>query len=92
MPAGLNAACRNLLWGPLRKGETLLRRSSRGQPSISQSTVLERKIALPDLDTQKDIEICAAFDITADEELEMHINFPGIESLHKTLQKQYASA
>lgn len=39
--------------------------------------------------SQKDIEICAAFDITSREELEMHINFPGIESLHRTLKEQY---
>jgi hypothetical protein len=39
--------------------------------------------------SQKDIEICAAFDITSREELEMHTNFPGIESLHRTLKEQY---
>ena len=40
--------------------------------------------------SQKDIEICAAFDITGTEELEMHVNFPGIESLHQTLRATYA--
>jgi hypothetical protein len=25
MPAGFDGACKNLLWGPLREGETLLR-------------------------------------------------------------------
>lgn len=39
--------------------------------------------------SQKDIEICAAFDWLAHEELEMHTNFPGIESLHQTLRKTY---
>ena len=38
--------------------------------------------------SQKDIELCAAFDLS---EHEMHPNFPGIESLYQTLQKQYAS-
>jgi hypothetical protein len=37
--------------------------------------------------SQKDIEVCAAFDIHAHEELEMHTNFSGIESLHQTLQR-----
>ena len=37
----------------------------------------------------KDIEICAAFDIAATEELEMHVNFPGMELLHKTLRTTY---
>ena len=40
----------------------------------------------------KDIEICAAFDIAAHDEFEMHLELIGIESLHKTLQKLYASA
>jgi hypothetical protein len=35
--------------------------------------------------SQKDIEVCASFDIFAHEELEMHTNFPGIESLHETM-------
>src|ERR1700730_1116126 len=42
--------------------------------------------------SQKDIELCAAFDITKYEELEMHHNFPGIESLHQTLRTTYAAA
>ena len=42
--------------------------------------------------SQKDIEICAAFDILQHEELEMHTNFPGIESLHKTLRATYPEA
>ncbi len=40
--------------------------------------------------SQKDIEICAAFDWQALEELEMHTNAPGIESLHQTLCATYA--
>ena len=40
----------------------------------------------------KDIEICAAFDITAQDEFEMHLDLIGIESLHKTLQGLYANA
>lgn len=39
--------------------------------------------------SQKDIEICAAFDIYQHEELEMHTNYPGIEALHSTLQRRY---
>lgn len=39
--------------------------------------------------SQKDIELCAAFDFLAHEELEMHTNFPGIESLHNTLRATY---
>lgn len=39
--------------------------------------------------SQKDIELCAAVDITSREELEMHPNAPGIESLHQTLKDQY---
>lgn len=39
--------------------------------------------------SQKDIEICAAFDWQALEELEMHTNAPGIESLHQTLCRTY---
>lgn len=39
--------------------------------------------------SQKDIEICAAFDILGHEELEMHTNFPGIEALHQTLRDTY---
>lgn len=39
--------------------------------------------------SQKDIEICAAFDIA--DEFDIHHNFPGIESLHRSLQEQYAS-
>lgn len=39
--------------------------------------------------SQKDLEICAAFDITSREELEMHTNAPGIASLHQTLKKLY---
>jgi hypothetical protein len=42
--------------------------------------------------SQKDIELCAAFDITEHEELEMHLNFPGIESLHQTLRATYSDA
>lgn len=33
--------------------------------------------------SQKDIEICAAFDIA--DEFDTHTNFPGIESLHQSL-------
>jgi hypothetical protein len=39
--------------------------------------------------SQKDIEICAAFDWRAHEELEMHPNAPGIESLHQSLRATY---
>jgi hypothetical protein len=39
--------------------------------------------------SQKDIEICAAFDWRAHEHLEMHTNYPGIESLHQTLRAAY---
>lgn len=39
--------------------------------------------------SQKDIEICAAFDWQAHEELEMHPNAPGIESLHQSLRATY---
>ena len=39
--------------------------------------------------SQKDIEICAAFDWQAHDELEMHPNAPGIESLHQTLRATY---
>ena len=39
--------------------------------------------------SQKDIELCAALDWQQHEELEMHTNAPGIESLHQTLQQQY---
>lgn len=37
--------------------------------------------------SQKDIEICAAFDIA--DEFDTHTNFPGIESLHQTLRATY---
>ena len=37
--------------------------------------------------SQKDIEICAAFDIA--DEFDIHLNFPGIESLHQTLCVTY---
>jgi hypothetical protein len=37
--------------------------------------------------SQKDIEICAAFDLS---EFETHANFPGIESLHRTLRSTFA--
>jgi hypothetical protein len=37
--------------------------------------------------SQKDIEICASFDVLKHE---MHHNFPGIESLHQTLRTKYA--
>ena len=40
--------------------------------------------------SQKDIEICVAYDILQHEEIEMHTNFPGIESLHKSLRARYA--
>lgn len=39
--------------------------------------------------SQKDIEICAAFDWQAHEHLKMHTNSPCIESLHQTLKDQY---
>jgi len=42
--------------------------------------------------SQKDIEICAAFDWQAHEHLEMHPNFPGIESLHQTLRATYTES
>jgi TFIIF-interacting CTD phosphatase-like protein len=42
--------------------------------------------------SQKDIELCAAFDISEHEELEMHTNFPGIESLHQTLRATYCES
>jgi hypothetical protein len=37
--------------------------------------------------SQKDIQICAAFDIA--DEFDIHTNFPGIESLHQTLRATY---
>ncbi len=37
--------------------------------------------------SQKDIEICAAFDIA--DEFDIHTNFPGIQSLHQTLRATY---
>jgi len=37
--------------------------------------------------SQKDIEICAAFDIAA--KFDTHTNFPSIESLHQTLRTTY---
>jgi hypothetical protein len=40
--------------------------------------------------SQKDIEICAAFDWRTQEKLEMHTNAPGIDSLHQTLRATYA--
>lgn len=40
--------------------------------------------------SQKDIEICAAFDIA--DEFASHPNFPGIEVLHQTLRATYAAA
>lgn len=40
--------------------------------------------------SQKDIDICAAYEIIQHEDIEMHTNFSGIESLHRTLQ-QYRS-
>jgi hypothetical protein len=42
--------------------------------------------------SQKDIEICAVFDWQQFEELEMHPNFPGIESLHQTLRATYTES
>jgi hypothetical protein len=39
--------------------------------------------------SQRDIEICAAFDWRAQEKLEMHTNAPGIGSLHQTLRATY---
>ena len=39
--------------------------------------------------SQKDIELCAAFGWQQHEELKMHTNFLGIESLHQTLKDQY---
>ena len=39
--------------------------------------------------SQKAIEICAAFDLTSREDPKMHVNFPGIESLHQTLRSTY---
>ncbi len=39
--------------------------------------------------SRKDIEICAAFDIS---EHKMHHNILGIESLHQSLQHQYANS
>ena len=40
--------------------------------------------------SQKDIEICAAFDWRTQEKLEKHTNAPGIDSLHQTLRATYA--
>jgi len=40
--------------------------------------------------SQKDIEICAAFDWRAHEELETHPTAPRIESLHQTVGEKYA--
>jgi hypothetical protein len=37
--------------------------------------------------SQKDIEICAAFDIA--DEFDTHTNFPDIQSLHQTLRATY---
>lgn len=37
--------------------------------------------------SQKDIEICAAFDIA--DEFDTHPNFPGVETLHQTLRGTY---
>ena len=37
--------------------------------------------------SQRDIEICAAFDIA--DKFEPHTNFPGIETLHQTLRATY---
>jgi hypothetical protein len=42
--------------------------------------------------SQKDIEICAGFDWTAYEDQEMHTNYPGIESLHRTLRATYTES
>ncbi len=39
--------------------------------------------------SQKDIEICAAFNIA--DEFDIHTSFPGIESLHQTLQERYVN-
>lgn len=39
--------------------------------------------------SQKDIEICAAVDFRDYENLKMHTNYPGIESLHRTLINNY---
>jgi hypothetical protein len=39
--------------------------------------------------SQKDIEICAAFDWRTQEKLKMHTNAPGIDSLHQTLRATY---
>ncbi|MDX6767539.1 MAG: hypothetical protein SFU85_12205 [Candidatus Methylacidiphilales bacterium] len=41
--------------------------------------------------SRKDIEICATFDWRAQENLEMHTNAPGIESLHQTLCITFAA-
>lgn len=41
--------------------------------------------------SQKDIDICSAFVLSEHEELEMHHNFAGIESLHRVLQIQYTN-
>ena len=41
--------------------------------------------------SQKDIELCGAYDILQHEELEMHTNFPGIESLHQSLKAEFCS-
>ncbi len=39
--------------------------------------------------SQKDIGLCATYDILQHEDLEMHTNSPGIVSLHQCLQRDY---
>jgi len=41
--------------------------------------------------SQRDIELCGAYDILQHEELEMHTNAAGIESLHQNLKRQFCS-
>lgn len=41
--------------------------------------------------SQKDIDNCAAFDWRAYEDLDMHTNAPGIETLHQTLCTTFAT-
>lgn len=41
--------------------------------------------------SQRDMEICAAFDLLEHDEIKMHSNLLGIQSLHQTLLEQYAA-
>lgn len=41
--------------------------------------------------SQRDIDLCGDYDLLQHEELKMHTNFPGIESLHQNLKRQFCS-